>query len=162
MALTAQARTAQNRNGAESQRARNPKGRRIPKSAESRRAPNPERRQTAPRLFSPSGIPRRLGFRAVRDFAPFGPAPFGPAPFPNSRVPFAVPCRHRCNHTKIALDTRPRHTSHNGMIKSALGSTSNYGCRLSSWRSSTETSGRRSASRRRSSVTHSGGWSRPA
>jgi len=61
--------------------ARNPRQRQIPKGARCRTARNPERRQTAAffrswralRDFALLGIPRRLGFGAVWDFAPFGP-----------------------------------------------------------------------------------------
>jgi hypothetical protein len=42
----------------------------------------------AVRDFAPSGIPRRLGFRAVWDFAPFGIwRRSRPAPFPLGRRP---------------------------------------------------------------------------
>jgi hypothetical protein len=60
--------------GAESRTARNPKGRQMPKSAKSQKAPNGGAVPlfVAVRNFAQSGIPRRSGFRAVWDLAPFG------------------------------------------------------------------------------------------
>jgi len=59
-------------NGAESQTARNPKRRQMPKSAKSQTAPNGGAVPifVALRDLALSGISRRLGFRAVRHLAP--------------------------------------------------------------------------------------------
>ena len=97
-AQSSRTRTARIPNGAKSQTARNPKRREIPDGAKSRTARNPRQRETtrnsqrrenahgddsrqrqictppvgSMRSLSVFGISRRLGFRAVWDFAPFG------------------------------------------------------------------------------------------